>query len=174
MKPVDIIENLRVHLSRKTGRQLYGVVGSYKALAEFAEQLHKAKDAEGNKFRKPLSVTRSVLELIPDEEFRELADREAQMPRPTATNVRRAFEALIQSKQKTKGLLTLNDLELLWAYNIEFGKLRSLAADSFQVLLLLPGRLESGRVMMYPEAGEGRYTLPSPLIAEDHLWELSD
>ena len=48
MKPVDIIENLRVHLSRKTGRQLYGVVGSYKALADFAEQLHKAKDAEGN------------------------------------------------------------------------------------------------------------------------------
>jgi len=174
MKPVDIIENLRVHLSRKTGRQLYGVVGSYKALADFAERLHRAKDTDDKRFRKPLSVTRSVLELIPDDEFRDLVDHEAQMPRPTAANVRRAFESLIESKQKTRGLLILNDLELIWAYNIEFSKLRSLAADNFQVLLLLPGRLEAGRVMMYPEAGEGRYTLPSPLIAEDHLWELSD
>ncbi len=173
MKSVDIIENLRIHLSRPTGRQLYGVIGTYKALDDFASQLHRARDTNGNRFRKPLSVTRGILELIPDDELWDLCSKEAMMPRPTAKYVAKAFEELLRGRMNSKGLLPLCDLELLWAYNLELGILRSLAADSFQVLLLLPGYLSSGRLVMYPEAGDGRYTLPTNLIASEHLWELS-
>ena len=174
MKSVDIVENLRIKLTRPVGRQLYGVVGSYSALDEFAGLLCKAKDVEGNQFHEPVSVTRGILDAIPDEEFHELSASEAKMPSPTAKHVAMAFEKFLRFRMGGEGLLVLIDLEMLWAYHLEFGILRTLAADSFQVLLLLPGRLSGGRVIMYSEAAEGTYVLPDSLIAEDHLWELTD
>jgi hypothetical protein len=65
------------------------------------------------------------------------------------------------------------DLELLFAYRVELNLLRTLAADDDRVLLLLPGRRDGLRVMMFPELADSSYTLPTNLIADNHLWPLS-
>ena len=54
---------------------------------------------------------------------------------------------------------------------------RFLEAEPLEVqvvedLLLLPGRRSSGRIIMFHEMDEGNYTLPTNLIAENHLWEI--
>ena len=68
----------------------------------------------------------------------------------------------------------LSDLEMLFAYNLELNLLRTMAADDDRVLLLLPGRRAGARVIMFPSWPDGSYTLPTNLIADNHLWELRD
>jgi len=63
---------------------------------------------------------------------------------------------------------------MLFAYNVEMSPLRTLAADDKKVLLLLPGKRSGGRIVMFHEAEEGSYTLPTNLIADNHLWEIRD
>ena len=67
----------------------------------------------------------------------------------------------------------LNGLELLFSYQVELTLLRTIAADDFRVILLLPGRRAHGKIIMFPELEEGAHTLPTNLIAENHLWELT-
>lgn len=173
MKDTEIIEVLRGKLSMPTGRHLYGVLGGYPSLAAFAKKLQQVKGLDGQSFPAPLSVNRGILGSIPDEEFRQLATNEAKKPEPTAAHVARSFGGFLRSSLSNGGLVVLANLEMLFAYNIELNLLRTLAADDTRVLLLLPGKREHGRVVMYPELGEGRYSLPVNLIAEDHLWELT-
>jgi hypothetical protein len=40
------------------------------------------------------------------------------------------------------------------------------------VSILLPGHRDGLRVVMFPDLAEGSYTLPTNLIADNHLWEL--
>ena len=61
---------------------------------------------------------------------------------------------------------------LLFAYNLELNLLRTMAADEDRIILLLPGRRSGGNIIMFPDLTEGNYTLPTNLIAGDHLWEL--
>ena len=65
-----------------------------------------------------------------------------------------------------------SQLELFFAYRVELNLLRTLAADDDRVLLLLPGRRDGRGVVMFPDLPEGSYTLPTNLIADNHLWEL--
>ncbi|HUT56934.1 MAG TPA: hypothetical protein VNA25_03550 [Phycisphaerae bacterium] len=174
MKPTEIIEALRSKLNLPGGRHLYGVLGSYSALAEFARKLTQARTMDGRNFPKPLSVNRGILDAIPDDEFRQLVENEAKRPEPTAAHVAKAFEAFLRSKLKGKGLVVLASLEMIFAYHLELNILRTLAADEDRVLLLLPGRRSGGRIIMFPNMEEGNYALPTNLIAEDHLWELKD
>jgi hypothetical protein len=173
MRDTDIIEALQSRLAVQTGRHLFGVIGTYAELEAFAGKLHQAKTPAGKRFPKPASVNRGILDAIPDEEFRELVANEAKRPEPTAAHVGRAFESFLRSSLRGKGLVVLAELELVFAYNLELSLLRSLAADDDQVLLLLPGKRAQGRVVMFAEVSLGEYALPSNLIADNHLWELS-
>ena len=172
MKDTEIIEALISKLTVPGGRHLYGVLGSYQVLREFSEKLQEAKTTDGRRFRKPLSVNRGILETMPDEEFKHLAENEAKRPEPTAGHVAKAFEIFLRSKLRGKGLVVLAHLEMLFAYHLEFNLLRTMAADDDRILLLLPGRRSGGRIIMFPEVEDGNYALPSSLIAENHLWEL--
>lgn len=173
MTDTEIIENLQSKLAVPVGRHLYGVLGSYKALDAFAAKLRQARLPTGQHFPEPLSVNRGILEDIPDEEFHALAKNEAKMPAPTATHIARAFERFLRSKLENHGLVVLANLEMLFAYQVELSLLRTLAADNYQVVLLLPAKREYGRIAMFPDAVDGSYTIPSNLIAENHLWELT-
>jgi len=73
-----------------------------------------------------------------------------------------------------KGLAVLAQLELIFAYGIELYLFRTLAADDYRLILLLPGKRQGGAVIMFPDYEEGNYKLPSNLIADNHLWELTD
>jgi len=172
MKDTEIIEALRQKLSVPTGRHLYGVLGTYEQLETFARKLRQARTSDEKPFPRPLNVNRGILEAIPDDEFRQLAENEARRPEPTAAHVARAFERFLRSKLAGKGLVVLTNLEMLFAYHIELNLLRTMAADQDRALLLLPGRRSSGRIIMFPDTEEGNYTLPTNLIAENHLWEV--
>jgi hypothetical protein len=174
MKDTEIIEALRSRLAVPTGRHLYGVIGAYAALDQFAAKLAQARPPNGGHFPKPRSVNRGILDAIPDDEFRRLVADEAAWPEPTVAHVARAFALFLRSVLKGKGIVILADLELVFAYGLELSLLRSLAADEDRVLLLLPGRREGSRVVMFAETSETGYELPSNLIADNHLWELKD
>ena len=172
MTHTEIIEALRQKLTVPGGRHLYGVLGTYNQLDEFGKKLRQAKTADGTPFPKPMNVNRGILDTIPDEEFRELAENEARRPEPTAAHVARAFERFLRDRLRGKGVLVLSNLEMLFAYHIELNLLRTMAADEDRVLLLLPGKRSSGRIVMFHEMKEGEFTLPSNLIADNHLWEI--
>lgn len=174
MKTTEVIEHLHSKLSVPSGRHLYGVLGSYAALRTFVKKLRQAKTTDGKRFPKPLSVNRGILGAIPDEEFRHLVENEAKRPEPTAAHVAKAFEAFLRSKLRGKGLIILESLEMLFAYHLELNLLRTMAADDDRILLLLAGRRSSGKIIMFPDLEEGSYTLPTNLVAADHLWELKD
>lgn len=172
MKNTEIIETLRNCLNVPVGRHLYGVLGSYQALRTFSEELQQAKTPDGQYFPPALSVNKGILDAIPDEEFRILVENEAKRPEPTAAYVNQAFNIFLRSHLTGKGIVVLASLEMLFAYHLELNLLRTLAADQDRILLMLPGRRSSGRIIMFPELDEGSYTLPTNLIAENHLWEL--
>jgi hypothetical protein len=174
MTDTEIIENLRNKLAVTSGRHLYGVLGSYALLDSFAKKLQQARTHDQRKFPSPLSVNRGILDAIPDEEFRKLVEDEAKRPEPTAAHVAKAFEQFLRQKLEQKGLVILANLELVFAYNLELHLLRTMAADDYRILLLLPGKREGGRIIMFPGSGSTQYTLPINLIAENHIWELKN
>lgn len=172
MTPADIIEALRSKLALPGGRHLYGVLGTYQQLQQFERMLVDAKTPDGQKFPKPRNVNRAILEEIPDEEFKTLVRDEAKRPEPTAKHVEQAFERFLRDKLRGKGLVVLENLELLFAYSLELNLLRTMAADDDRILLLLPGKRDGSRVIMFPDWPDTSYVLPTNLIAENHLWEL--
>lgn len=174
MKTTEIIEAIRQKLTMPGGRHLYGVLGSYKQLESFAKKIGHAKAPDGKSFPRPLNVNQGILSAIPDAEFRQLVENEARRPEPTAAFVAKAFEKFLRTKLNGKGLVVLANIEMLFAYRIELNLLRTLAADEDRVLLFLPGKRTSGRIIMFPDMKEGDYTLPTNLIAENHLWEIRE
>lgn len=174
MKDTDIIELLINKLLLPVGRHLYGILGLYPALEILSKKLQEAKTPEGKYFPKPISVNRGILDTIPDDEFRQLVEDEAKRPEPTATHVAKAFEAFLRSVLKSENLVILGNLEILFAYEIDLSLFRTLATDNNRIVLLLPGKREQGRITMFPDYNERNYTLPTNLIADNHLWQMND
>ena len=174
MKSTEIIEAIRSKLNVPSGRHLYGVLGSYAALDFFTKELRQARTMDGKRFPIPLNVNRGILDALPDDEFKQLVENEAKRPEPTRAHVGKAFEGCLRSKLKGKGLVVLANLELLFAYNLELNLLRTMAADEDKVLLLLPGKRSGGKVVMFPNSPDSNYVLPTNLIAENHLWSLTE
>jgi hypothetical protein len=172
MNPTEIIENLISKLSVPSGRHLYGVLGSYKDLKKFEKHVREAKTPDGQNFPMPINVNKGILDAIPDDDFRHLAENESKRPEPTAAYVAKAFEALLRLTFRKKSLLVLAHMELLFAYRIDLHLLRVLATDDKRIILLLPGKRSSGHVIVFPELKETSYRLPNNLIADNHLWEL--
>lgn len=175
MKDTEIIEALRTRLAQATGRHLYGILGDYRQLDAFATRLHKeARMPDGHKFPVPVNVNQGILKSIPDDKFRILVENEAKRPEPTQAHVAKAFEAFLRDKLRSRNLLVLAHFEMLFAYHLELNLLRTLATDDDRILLLLPGKRSSGKVIMFPDWEEGDYVLPTNLIADNHLWELRE
>jgi len=174
MNSTEVIESLRQKISVPSGRHLYGVLGDYSMLEVFENDLVQTKTLDGIQFQKPLSVNRGILDSIPDDEFKKLAENEARYPEPTKSHIGRAFETFLRISLGKDSIVILSDLEMLFAYNIEMNLLRTLATDEKKLLLMLPGRRAGGRIVMFHEMEEGDYTLPMNLIADNHLWELSN
>lgn len=172
MKTADIIDTLRSKLTVPTGRHLYGIMGTYTQLKDFSKQLSQARTTDGSKFPAPINVNKGILDTIPDAEFKELVQNEAKRPEPTRAHVRIAFEAFLRDHLQKKDLIVLANLEMLFAYHLELNLLRTMAADDDRVVLLLPGKRDGGKVVMFPDWPDGSYQLPTNLIADNHLWEL--
>jgi len=117
MKNTEIIEALRQKLTVPGGRHLYGVLGTYKQLEAFAKKLRQAKTLDAKRFPKPLNVNRGILDAIPDDEFRQLAENEAKRPEPTAAHVAKAFERFLRAKLRGKGLVVLSNAARAWWFS---------------------------------------------------------
>jgi hypothetical protein len=183
MNDTDVIQTLQSRLALPVGRHLYGALGSYPALERFAGKLQQANGPDGKAFPVPFNVNRRILQTIPDDQFKTLVENEPKTPEPIAQYVAASFESFLKSAVKENGMVVLASLEMLFVYNLELNLLRTLATDANRILLLLPGKRSYGKIIMFPELqedsnallpGETSYTLPTNLIAEDHLWELSD
>ena len=116
MKDTEIIETLQSKLAMPGGRHLYGILGSYTQLDKFLQKLKDARTPEGDPFPEQISLNQGILKSIPDDEFRHLVENEAKRPEPTVIHVAKAFESLLRSMLKAKGLVVLANLELIFAY----------------------------------------------------------
>lgn len=173
MKDTEIIENLRLKLSKDVGRHLYGILGYYEDLNSFMKTLKQAKTVDGENFPDALSLNVGIIESIPDEEFKHLVENEAKRPEPTSAHVSRAFENYIRTILNENDLIILKDLELLFSYGCELNILRTLSTDEKKIILLLPGKKVGESIIMFYNLGVGDYSLPLNLIANDHLWQIS-
>jgi hypothetical protein len=174
VKHTEIIEALRNKLTVQSGRHLYGILGTYDALSVFARQLRQARVPDGDYFPEPVSVTRRILKEIPDDEFKLLVSNEAKYPEPTRAHVGKAFEAFLRARLKEDRLVVLAELEMLLAYNLDLGLIRTLSTDDQRIILLLPAKRSAGQIVMFPDYDTGDFRLPINLIAGDHLWEIKE
>jgi len=172
LKDAEIIEVLRRKVDVPVGRHLYGIIGSYDSLNRFSSELSRATRTDGSLFPQPISVNKGLLEFFSDTEFRTTVETEAKYPQPTRKKIEDAFDRFIRDHLKEYGLIILQDLELVFAYNVNLNPLRTLAADERKIILLLPGKRSGKTIIMYPHCTEGENPLPTNLIAEDHLWVL--
>jgi hypothetical protein len=88
--------------------------------------------------------------------------------------VAQAFAAFLRSELNKKDLIVLSGLEMIFIYNVELNLLRTMATDNKRVILLLPGKRDRGEILMYLDSSPGEYKLPSNLLADNHLWEVTD
>ena len=174
MTDVQIIDEIREKFANPVGRHLYGILGSYKRLEEFSKKLYNVKTQDDKEFPLPISLNWGIMESIPDDDFKFLVEHEAKWPEPTAAHVKRAFEEYIRSLIKQQDIIILANVELLFAYNLELSILRTLATDEKRIILLLPAKKEAGKIIMFPDLKNNEYTLPTNLIADNHIWQLKD
>ncbi len=173
MKDMDIIIALRNKLETPVGRHLYGILGTYDALAKFEHTLKDVKTSEGLPFPAPVSVNRGIINAFSDDEFRSIVKDEARRPESTSASVKKVFQQFLRKNFTKKNILILKDLEILFPYNIDLNPLRTMATDEDRLLLLLPGERSGERIVMYPNNPKGEYKIPKSLIAENHLWEIT-
>ncbi len=167
MDDTSIIEMLYEKFSANSGRHIYGALGSYPALKRFSQRLREAK------LPAPLSITRGILDSIPDEDFRSLVEEEAKRPVIVRGQVADAFKKFVDRHLYQERIVILEGLELLYTYNIDLAPFRTLPIDDIHLLLLLPGHYNNGAIRLFPQQ-EREYWLPSQLITPEHLWEVQE
>jgi len=172
VRDAEVVEVLVAKLAIPTGRHLYAVVGPYPALQRFGSSLTGTALPDGTKVERSVSVTAEVLNRIADDEFRRIVADEAKRPEVVTAEVQRAFEAFIRGVARRQRLVVLGNLEVVFAYHLELNLLRTLAADDVRILLMLAGRIANGKTVLFEDQPEAQYSLPTNLIAENHLWEL--
>ena len=75
-----------------------------------------SKTQDNDPFPKSVNVNRGILEAIPHDEFKRLAEDEAKRPEPTAAHVGRAFERYLRANlNRAKFLILGNQGIILWA-----------------------------------------------------------
>jgi len=176
MYPSAVISELRDRLSLGVGRHLYGVLGTYRQLGQF-EQVHlgQATRPQGGPFPEAINLNRELLAGIGDDDLRRLVRDEARRQQAVRYRLKLELDRLIGERLQGKHLLILKQLELVFAYNLDLGVFRTRATNQDHVLLLLPGERRGEHTILFHEAGpELHRSLPNNLVADNHLWELTD
>jgi len=172
----QVISELREKLQFEVGRHLYGVLGTYARLAKLEQAaLSQALDPQGNHFPPPINVNRELLGRIGDEDLRRLVRDEARRPQAIQRRLGQELDSLVADLLQARHFVILKQLELLFAYELDLSVFRTRATNQSHILLLLPGERRGDHVVLFHEA-DARFhrTMPPNLIAENHLWELTD
>jgi hypothetical protein len=172
----QIITELRDKLQFDIGRHLYSILGTYHQLEAFEQDdLRQAMLPGGAPFPCPVNLNRQLLANISDEDLRKLVRDEARRPLAVKRALNIALDTLLGSMLSEAKFLILKSVELVFAYDLELSLFRTRAANQNHILLLLPGQRRSDHVTIFHEASTRFHrTLPTNLIADNHLWELID
>ena len=172
----QVISELREKLQFDIGRHLYGVLGTYDQLGRFEnEDLAQAHDHQDQPLPLPVNVNREVLRRMGDDDLRQLVDAEARRPHAVTYRLNQEFDNLLYDLLQRKNLVILKQLELLFAYNLELSVLRTRASNQSHILLLMPAERRGEHLIMFHEAPpKFQRSIPPNLIADNHLWELTD
>ena len=171
----QFISQLREKLQFDIGRHLYGVLGTYKQLAQFErEDLRQARMPDGALFPRPINLNKTLLDNIADEDLRRLVRDEARRPHTAQSRLNQELDAVLGELLKNTNFLIVKQIELLFAYNLDLSVFRTRASNQHHMLLLLPGARRGEQVNLFQDADPRFHRLLIPnLIADNHLWELS-
>jgi hypothetical protein len=172
----EINSQLRQKLDMPTGRHLYVVLGCYERLERYEKvDFPEARSPTGQKLSQPVNINHDLLERIPDHELKRLVQTEASRTESVKDRLTKELDALVAEKLNGGSFVALKGLEILFAYNLELNSLRIRATNQKHILLLLPGEKVGDRIMLFHEAQQNNHrTLPTNLVPENHLWELSE
>ncbi len=172
----QVISQLREKLQFGMGRHLYGLLGSYAQLAEFAQSdLAQARDPGGNPFPLPHNLNRELLARIDDDDLRRLIHAEARRPQAIQRRLGQELDSFLGDLLQKDHLLILEQLELAFAYSLDLSAFRTRATNQNHILLLLPGERRGEHITLFHEADPRFHrSLPGNLIADNHIWELQD
>jgi hypothetical protein len=171
-----IVSELRQKLQYAVGRHLYGVLGSYEQLRHFEENdLIHATDGGQRPFPCPINLNRALLESIEDVDLRRLVRDEARYPQAVRGTLNRAVQQVLNRELQKTTFLIVKHIELIFAYGLDLTVFRTSATNQSHILLLLPGERRGQHVALFLDA-DSRFhqNLPNNLIADNHLWELSN
>ncbi len=172
----QIISELREKLQFEIGRHLYGVLGSYAALARFEhEDLTYARMPDDTPFPAPVNLNAALLGNIGDADLRGLVAQEARRPHAVQSRLNQELGALLNRLLAEPDFLIVKQIEMLFAFHLDLSIFRISASNRKHVLLLLPGGRRGDQITLFQDA-DARFhrILTANLIADNHLWELSD
>jgi hypothetical protein len=172
----EINSQLRQKLEMPTGRHLYVVLGTYERLDRYEKvDFREARSPSGQRLTDPVNVNRSLLDRVHDDELKRLVQNEASRMESVRKRLTEELDALLAERLDVNSFVALKCLELLFAYDLELNCLRIRATNQKHILLLLPGERSSDRITLFYEASHSNHrTLPTNLVPENHLWELSE
>ena len=172
----EINSQLRQKLEMPTGRHLYVVLGTGVRLERYEKiDFREARSPSGQRLGDPVNVNHNLLERINDDELKRLVQTEASRTESVKARLAKELDALVAEKLNGSSFLALKNLELLFAYDLELNSLRIRAANQKHILILLPGEKVGDRITLFHEAQSNNHrTLPTNLVPENHLWELSE
>ena len=135
----------------------------------------EARGPEDQPLGPALNLNHSLLQRFEDAELKWLVGNEAGMPETVKKQLANSLDSLIAEKLEATSFLAIQNLELLFAYDMELNGFRIRATNQKHILLLLPGERITDRITLFHEAPVTNHrTLPINLVPENHLWELSE
>jgi hypothetical protein len=172
----EINSQLRQKLEMPTGRHLYVVLGSYDRLERYERvDFREARSLGGERLGDPINVSHSLLDRISDDELKRLVQTEASRTESVKDRLSKELDTLVAEKLNAGFFLALKNLEILFAYDLELNCLRIRATNQKHILIMLPGEKLGDRITLFHEAPPNNHrTLPTNLVPENHLWELSE
>ena len=171
----EINSQLRQKLEMPTGRHLYVILGTYERLERYERvDFREARSPTGQRLGEPVNVNHQLLSRIPDEELKWLVRNEGILVETAKDRLAVELDKLVAEKLGDGSFLALKNLEILFAYDLELRCLRIRATNQKHILVLLPGERVGDRITLFHEAHQSNRTLPTNLVPENHLWELSE
>jgi len=172
----EINSQLRQKLEMPTGRHLYVILGTYERLERYEKiAFREARSPGGQRLGDPVNVNHQLLDRINDDELKRLVQTEASRTESVKDRLSKELDALVAEKLNGGSFLALKNLEILFAYDLELNCLRIRATNQKHIVVLLPGEKVGDRITLFHEAPQNNHrTLPTNLVPENHLWELSE
>ncbi len=144
---------LKEKLANQAGRHLYLILGSYDALHRYERVAYPELRTAGDKrLPAPVHVSRQLLDRFQDEELRKLAGSELRQVNHIKDRLYNEFDQILVNGLENSSTLTLKQVELLFAFDIELDRVRIRAVNQKHILLMLPGEMSGERITLFHEA----------------------